>query len=97
MECYEKAISYEPDEIFGYTSKARLLEKLGQGEEALAVYNAFIAAHPTDLRGYLHKALLYVSRDEYEEARKTHLQGKLAAGNANRWRCNNRYYARKFL
>ena len=79
MECYEKAISLEPDSISGYTYKAKLLEELGRDEEALALYDAFIAAHPTDMKGYLQKALFYISHDKYEEARKTHLRGKLVA------------------
>lgn len=83
MECYEKVISLEPDDIFGYIHKASLLEQLGREEEALALYDAFITAHPSDLQGYLQKAMWYTKRDEYEEARQIHLQGKLAAQQAD--------------
>ena len=83
MECYEKAISLEPDDISGYIHKARLLKELGRDEEVLALYDAFIAAHPTSLEGYLQKAMFYISHDKYEEARKIHLEGKLAVWEAD--------------
>jgi tetratricopeptide (TPR) repeat protein len=83
MECYEKAISLEPDDISGYIHKARLLKELGRDEEVLALYDAFIATHPTNLEGYLQKAMFYISHDNYEEARNIHLQGKIAAREAN--------------
>lgn len=52
-----RVLDNEPVDIFLYRYKASLLEQLGRDEEALALYYAFIAAHPTDLQGYFQNKL----------------------------------------
>ena len=56
------------------------LEQVGRDEEALALYDAFITAHPSDLQGYLKKARWLIRHDKFAEARLIHQEGRRASG-----------------
>ncbi len=75
----ERVVGAAPGYVFGLTLRAKLLEDLDRGEEALEACEAIIAAFPSRPEGYARLAALHLGSGRYADA-KAATRRALAAG-----------------
>ena len=78
MECFDKVLSAQPENVAALLKKAAALDKLGRSEEALAFCDRAIAADGVMTSAFLQKGGLLNRLSRHEEALKCYEQAMLS-------------------
>lgn len=70
LDCYTKAVIYEPQDAVTLLKIANIYKLIGNNSKALSFYNKLILIDSTNSDAYFNKGLVYAAQKNYDEAIK---------------------------
>ena len=74
MECFTKAVEFEPDNVDFIRNFAQMAKKAGQTDKGIEFFNKCLALEPKDAVGWNNIGLLYEQKHDYKSAKECYIK-----------------------